>query len=251
MFLKKILKKTYNGKSGNIKFDVNFETTLPPPTKGRLPTYNSENLRLLQEKFDELESLGVLVKPEDLGITVVHTSPSFLVRKPRGGHRLVTSFVEINKFIKPLPTKLTSADEALRIIAQWKHIIVSDLKSAFFQIEVTKDSIKWLGTVTPYKGIRVYTRAAMGLRNSSEYLDEILARVLGDLIARQIVVKIADDLIIGGNTVDELLSNYIEVLQRLQENNLCLAANKTLICPKSLNLLEMARCDTKRGQSCK
>ena len=229
--------QVYNGKSGNIKFVVNFEPTLPPPTKGRLPTYNSNNLRLLQEKFDELESLGVLARPEDLGISVVHTSPSFLVKKPKGGHRLVTSFVELNKFIKPLPTKLTSTDETLRITAQWKYIIVSDLKSAFFQIEVKEESIKWLGTVSPYKGIRVYTRAAMGLRNSSEYLDEILTRVLGDLISRQIVVKIADDLIIGANTVDELLSNYIEVLQHLQENNLSLAAGKTLICPRSLNLL--------------
>ena len=44
----------------------------------------------------------------------------------------------------------------------------------------------------------------MGLRNTSKYLDEILFRVLGDLIARQIVVKIADDLIIGANTIDEL-----------------------------------------------
>ena len=46
----------YNGKLGNIKFDVNFEPTLLPPTKGRLPVYNSDNLHLLQEKFDELES---------------------------------------------------------------------------------------------------------------------------------------------------------------------------------------------------
>ena len=77
----------------------------------------------------------------------------------------------------------------------------------------------------------------MGLRNTSKYLDEILFRVLGDLIARQIVVKIADDLIIGANTIDELFSNYTDVLQRLQENNLCLAADKTTICPKSLNIL--------------
>ena len=48
---------------------------------------------------------------------------------------------------------------------------------------------------------------------------------------------IADDLIIGANTVDELLSNNADVLQRLQENNLCLAADKTTICPKSLNIL--------------
>ena len=68
----------------------------------------------------------------------------------------------------------------------------------------------------------------MGLRNISEYLDEILSRVLVDLIAEQILVKTADDLLIGANTRDELFSNYIEILQCLQENNLCLAVNRTV-----------------------
>ena len=76
----------------------------------------------------------------------------------------------------------------------------------------------------------------MGLRSSLEYLDEILSRVLGDLIPRQIVVKIADDLIIGANTLDELFSNYTDVLSCSEGNDLCLAADKTTICPKSLNI---------------
>lgn len=97
-----------------------------------------------------------------------------------------------------------------------------------------KDSIKWLGTVSPYKAINVYTRAAVGLRNISEHLDEILSRVLVDLIAKQILVKTADDLLTGANTMDELFSNYKDVSQCLQENNLCLAVNKTTISPKSL-----------------
>ena len=80
-----------------------------------MPVYNSDNLRLLQEKFDELEPLGVLAKPEDLGVTVVHTSLSFLVKKPNGEHRPVTSFNELNRFIKPLPTRLTPLYEALLI----------------------------------------------------------------------------------------------------------------------------------------
>ena len=84
--------------------------------------------------FDELESLGVLARPEDIGVTVRHTSPSFLVKKPSGGHRLVTSFVELNKYIIPLPTKLPTTDEVLRAVAKWKHIIVTDLNSAFFSL---------------------------------------------------------------------------------------------------------------------
>ena len=70
-----------------------------------------------------------------------------------------------------------------------------------------------------------------------KYLDKILSRVLDDLIARKILVKIADDLIIGANTIDKLFSNYTEVLQRLQKNNLWLAADETIIYPNTLNIL--------------
>ena len=52
--MKRSLKRIFN-----ITFNVNFESTLSTPTKGRLFANNSDNLPLLQEKFDELESLGV------------------------------------------------------------------------------------------------------------------------------------------------------------------------------------------------
>ena len=78
---------TYNDKSGVIKATVDLGPTPPPPRKGRVPSYNSETLEILQDKFDELECLGVLARPEDIGVTVRHTSPSFLVKKPSGGHR--------------------------------------------------------------------------------------------------------------------------------------------------------------------
>ena len=66
----------------------------------------------------------------------------------------------------------------------------------------------------------------MGLQNSSEYLQEMLSRVLGDLLAQGVLIKIHDDLVIGGRTVDELQSNWIKVLQRLQQNNIFLSAEK-------------------------
>ena len=34
------------------------------------------------------------------------------------------------------------------------------------------------------------------------------------------IVKIADNLIIGTNTIDEIFSNYTDISQGLQENNL-------------------------------
>ena len=52
-------------------------------------------------------------RPEDLGIEVVHTSSSFLVKKSNGLYRRVTRFAESNKFILPLPSKLSSTHKML------------------------------------------------------------------------------------------------------------------------------------------
>ena len=102
---------------------------------------------------------------------------------------------------------------------------------------MAKSSMKYLGTVTPYKGLRVYTRSAMGMPGSSETLQELLPRVLGDLMQKDFVVVIADDIHVGGNKVGELLPNWSLVLQRMQENNLSLSAKKTVICPSQAVIL--------------
>ena len=75
----------------------------------------------------------------------------------------------------------------------------------------------------------MYGAAAMGLRNMAEYSEEVVSRVVGDMLAKDILAKISDDLFVGGNTVQEVLFNWDRHLQRLQENNLFLSANKSVI----------------------
>ena len=42
----------------------------PPQRKGRLPQYPRNKLVDLQNKFDELEKLGVVKRPEDINVAV-------------------------------------------------------------------------------------------------------------------------------------------------------------------------------------
>ncbi len=227
----------YNGASGNIEAVVNMGPTLPPQRKGRLPHYNRESLLDLQSKFDELEAAGVFAKPEDVNATVEYLNLSFLVRKPKGGFRLVTSFGEVARYSKPPPSLMPNVDSVLRDIGKWKFIIVSDLLKAFYQIPLAKSSMKYCGVATPFKGIRVYTRCAMGMPGSETCLEELLCRVLGHLIEEGLVIKLADDLFCGGNTPDEAALNWQLVLDALQKNNLRLTASKTVICPRSTTIL--------------
>ena len=136
-----------------------------------------------------------------------------------------------------MPSKLNTAADVLTALERWKYIIKTDLKSSYFQMKMTPCSQKWLGTISPYKGMYVYNRGPMGLKNMAEYLGEIVSRVLGDCLAEGILAKLSDDLIVGVNTIEELASNWSKVLQRLHEHNLTLSADKTFICPKSVNIV--------------
>ena len=227
----------YNGFSGSIEGHVNMGPVLPPQRKGRLPTYNREKMVELQAKFDELEKAGVFLKPEDAGVTVEYLNLSFLVQKPSGGSRLVTSFGEVGQYSKPQPALMPNVDDTLRDIGRWKYIIVSDLLKSFYQIPLAKSSMKYCGVTTPYKGVRVYARCAMGMPGSETCLEELMSRVLGGLVQEGHVAKIADDLYCGADSPEELLIVWENVLHAISNNNLRLSASKTIVCPKTATIL--------------
>lgn len=229
--------KGYNGSAGHFESVVNMGPVQPPQRKGRLPLYARSDLVKLQEKFDELEVLGVFARPEDMDISVEYLNPSFLVKKPAGGHRLVTAFADVGRYAKPQPSLLPDVDSTLRKIGQWKFLITTDLTSAFYQIPLSKASMKYCGVATPFRGVRVYTRSAMGMPGSETALEELMCRVLGDLLKQGIVVKLADDLYCGGDTPQELLANWAQVLGALHDSDLRLSARKTVICPKTASIL--------------
>ncbi len=227
----------YNGAAGPFKAEVNMGPTKPPQRKGRLPQYAKNKLVELQDKFDELEQAGVFAKPEDVGISVEYVNPSFLIAKPSGGYRLVTAFADVGRYSKPQPSLMPDVDSTLRHIAQWKYLCTTDLSNAFYQIPLDTDSMKYCGIVTPYKGTRVYTRCAMGMPGSESALEELMCRVLGDLLQEGIVTKLADDLYCGANSPEELARNWKRVLQALHRCGLCLSPTKTIIAPKKTTIL--------------
>ena len=193
----------------------------------------------LQDKFDQLEELGVFKRSEDVGVSIEYLNPSFLVKKQSGGYRLVTPFAVVGRYSKPQSSVMPDVDSTLRHIAQWKHLIATDLTSAFYQIPLSQDTMKYCGVATPFKGVRVYVRCAMGMPGSETALEELMCRVLGHLLHEGIVVKIADDLYCGGNTPIELLENWKKVLQALNQCNLRLSASKTVVNPTSWMDLEV------------
>ena len=227
----------YNGRSGKFTHVINMGQSLPPQRKGRIPLYKRTDLEMLQRKFDDLLSEGVVSRPDDVNVCVEYVHPSFLVKKSSGGFRLVTSFGQVGEYAKPQPTLMSNVEDVLRQIGNWKYIIKTDLKSAYYQIPLDTASMKYVGVVTPFRGTFVYCRSVMGLPGSESALEELLSRILGELILQGDVVKLADDLYCGSDSVDVLLDVWESVLSKLKSNGLKLSPDKTIICPASVTIL--------------
>ena len=177
-----------------------------------------------------------------MGIEVKFTSPSFLVSKPDGSYRFVTAFNELGHYTTVLPTASPTSDDVLRRLSSFKYMVKTDLTKSFFQIPLTKESMPYLATVTPFKGIRVYLRSAMGQPGASEHLRELLTRVLGDFTKKGFVIAKDDDLYVGSiHSNPELLCNWQKVLHRMQQNNLYLSATKTVVAPQRTTVLGWIR----------
>ena len=82
------------------------------------------------------------------------------------------------------------------------------------------------------KGIRVYTRSAMGMPGSETCLEEQKTSS-----KRAVLPKSLTTSMLGRNSPIKVLDNWRRVLALLQKNNLCLSAGKTIICPRKAIVL--------------
>lgn len=89
---------------------------------------------------------------------------------------------------------MPDVDSTLRQTAQLKHIIATDLTSAFYQIPLSHHSMKYCGVLTPFRGVRVYARSSICMPGSKTAFEQLMCRVLGHLLEEGIVAKVADDL---------------------------------------------------------
>ena len=119
------------------------------------------------------------------------------MKKGTGGFRLVTAFADVGRYSKPQPSLLPDVESTFRNIAKCKHIIVTDLTNDFYQVPLSRQSMKYCGVATPFRGVRVYARSAMGMPGSETALEELMFRFVGELLEEGIVTKIADDLYCG------------------------------------------------------
>ena len=223
----------YNNYYGNVDCSIDFCSTPPPSVKARLPNYSTEKLKIMADQMDKMETMGVLAKPEDVGVVPSFVVPSLLVPKSEKGEwRLVSDFTPLNIHIRKFETISPGIEEVKRTLAKFKYNIELDLSNYFWQGGMRKEDIQYLATPHPFKGLRVYTVEPQGLRNASEHSYEKLTRIYGDLRQADRMTTMADGLYVVGDTLEELLETFTEILERARKAGLTFKPKKIVIAPR-------------------
>ena len=223
----------YNNFYGDVDCSIDFCSSPPPSVKARLPNYSHEKLKIMGNLMDKMENMGVLAKPEDVGVSPSFVVPSLLVPKAEKDEwRLVSDFTPLNNHIRKFETVAPGIEETKRILARYKFNIEMDLSNYFWQGGMRKEDLQYLATPHPFKGLRVYTVEPQGLKNASEHSYERLSRIYGDLRQTDRMASMADGLYAVGDTVDELMENFVEILRRARNSGLTFKPKKIIIAPK-------------------
>lgn len=243
------LQTGYNHRYGKHIAQLNWANdNRPQASKVVNINYDHDTKQLLQEVCDDLTDKGVLGIPQEHDVVIQLCSPSFLVRKQKAKNkakqdltkndvRLVVNFAKINDHLKNLPTPITKPKDVFSQLGKWNYIISTDLHSGFFQNHMSPNAYQWLGISTPFGGMRFMKRSGQGLLGQSEELDELLSKVLGHEMKLGIVARIADDIYIGGDTQENTVKNYQQVLHKLQSANIKISASKTKVFLNSVDVL--------------
>lgn len=220
----------------------------PSSRKVNCVQYNNAMNVLLQQVCDQLTHSNVLGVPQHENVDVQHVMPCFLRKKQKAKDkknseltvddvRLVVNTCELSKYMKSLPAKVNKPQEVYNTLAKWRYIIKTDLYQGFFQNHLHKEAQKWCAIITPFGGMRFFKRGIQGLINQTEELDELLANIFNKMLTEGKLVKQADDLFTGGQTVKEALDNLDEMLTICQMNNIKLSPSKTVILPKTVDIM--------------
>ena len=227
----------YNGFFGHVTCSLTLTGNPPPSLKPRMPNYSSEKMQIMANLMDKMEDYGVLVKPETIGVIPTHVHPCILVPKSEDKFRLVTDFRSIQNHVKQLPTSMPTVSDAMTALSSADYHIELDFSNFYWQLGIPREDSEKLAVCHPYGGLRVYTVSPQGLRNSAEWGSEILGRVYGDMVKEGKCTRIADQIYVLGNNLQDLLSNFRRVLEKAKSSNLTFKPSKLIVCPKETVIL--------------
>jgi hypothetical protein len=185
---------------------------------------------ILENQISQMVEAGIL-EP----CTSPWASPCLLVPKPDGSHRLVGSFVKLNKLTTPDTYPLPKPQHIFDGLRGSQYFTTLDMKKGYFLMELDEES-QLKAAVTCHLGTFKYKRAAMGLKNSGAQFCRIIESILRPFIGRFCYVYV-DDILCYSRTLNDHLKHLRLILDKLKEAHVQLRKSKCFFARKEINFL--------------
>jgi len=137
--------------------------------------------------------------------------------KMNGTRRFCVDFRKLNSITQQDCFPLPRIDDILDRLSASKVFTTIDLKSGYWQVKLSKDSIPKTAFSTP-DGHFEFLRLPFGLKNAPAEFSRIMQQVLGDFV--NFVEIYLDDITVHSKNEKEHLMHLIQVFKRLKQANL-------------------------------
>ena len=162
--------------------------------------------------------------------TAPYYSQVLLVPKPNDKWRFCVDYKGLNKHTQRERWPIPNIKEMLERIGSKKpkYFIILDLVSGYYQAKISEYSRKWTAFIT-FWGVFEWLRLPMGLSGAPSYFQRVLTTIVLAGLIMFICELYLDDLIIYASTEDELIENYVKVLERFRKYNVYINPEKVKI----------------------
>ena len=233
----------YNNYYGVVNASIQFASRArPTPHKTRMPSYGEHGQKLFNLKALAMVKKGVLVDPYNLGIQPLIINDSWVVKKQGSAHksweectekdvRMVTGFDPVNKYLNQIPSKASDPIMIYTHLASWKYLGELDFADMYWQLKFNLDTMKdkrqleYL-CIRTIGGTLAYARGPNGLLGMDAITDELTDKLLGDLVLDGKVVKLADNVYFGAETIEGLHEIFHEIMKRCTKATLRMKPSK-------------------------
>ena len=203
-------------------FDLRVEdgAVMPKAMTGRARVQCEQHEKAITEQVKELTALGVL-KPYNGS----HYSQVLMIKKPDQSLRFCIDFRFLNSITADMKWPLPCISQLIRRIKGHKYYTVLDLTSGYHQCPMTLRAQRLTAFITA-RGMHHFTRLPFGLKGAPSYFQKVMVdEVLHGLVHESLECYI-DDIIIYGDTEEEILARTKAVFDRFDEFNIHIKKSK-------------------------
>lgn len=152
------------------------------------------------------------------------SSNCHLVPKKNGQRRLEINFIPLNRIAIKDHYPITQVSDLFNSLRGKRYYATLDCTEGFLQIHVAKENRHKLAFITPF-GSYQYKRVPFGFTNSPAKFQRIMNNIFGHGLYKRCIVYI-DDILVFGETQEELLVNLEWVFTKCREFNVKLKKSK-------------------------